>query len=141
MERLRPRSVRGGIAASALLAVAATTLGGCATSSQPTDAERAAAVNAWTLGPLVDDDGSYRSLSLDSPEMAELLEIQPWLTMGEPWYAGRVDRARQVTAGVKFTIVEKAFVAEKDRFDSNNGQVQDNFKSVITSKRLIEVVR
>lgn len=140
MERFRHLLVRPRGTAVALTTLAVVALGGCASSSpQSTNAERTAAMNAWTLGPLVDDEGNYRSLSLDSPPMAELIEIQPWLAVGEPWYAGRIDRSRQITAGVRRQVVERAFISTTDRVEGKDGQVKDDFKLRVSTERIIEL--
>ena len=114
-------------------------VGGCTTPSEPvSQAQADATMNAWTLGPLVDEHGHHRSLALDSPEMAELHEIQPWLTMGEPWYAGRVDRSRQITHGTKVRGVDRVLIATRDRIEGSDGEVNDDFRLQVRTQRTFE---
>ncbi|MEO1236403.1 MAG: hypothetical protein AAFX76_06395, partial [Planctomycetota bacterium] len=74
-----------------LLVVAAIILPGCA-------AQREARLTARESGPLVDDFGHHRSLSLDPPAMAELVGRQPQLLLSTPAYYDRLDRGVGVTA-------------------------------------------
>lgn len=137
MERIDVRSMGLWAAAAAILLLM---LMGCAADGENARAQRDAD-QRWQLGPLVDDNGHHRSLSLDSPAMNELHEFQPWLTSGPRWYDGRVDTARQVRAGTRSLVVDRAFTNQRDRVNSNNGRVRDSFRQTVDVERFIEVER
>ncbi|MEM9916030.1 MAG: hypothetical protein AAF911_13835 [Planctomycetota bacterium] len=116
---------------------------GCA----PSAAERQRAVEArdaevrFELGPLVDAEGARRSLALDSPAMAELLEFQPWLDERTAWYHDRHDRRPGVEAGTRRTIIAISETTVRDKFSSSNGRMQDNYNQSTTRDTVIEVTR
>lgn len=142
MERPRNRSWRGSLPGLALAGAGALFgLGGCASSSQSSEAERAAELNAWTLGPLVDAEGNHRSLAIDSRTMQELQHFQPWLTSGPSWYDSRLDRGPSVAAGTRRVSVSISETITRDRFSSSNGRVQDNYSQNVIREKFIEVVR
>ncbi|MEM6459736.1 MAG: hypothetical protein AAF710_10140 [Planctomycetota bacterium] len=95
----------------------------------------------FDAGPLLDARGHHRSLATDSPAMTELIEMQPWLAAGTPWYAGRNDRRPAVDAGVVFPVVVFSETDTSDRFSSSNGRVTDNFNVRISREKFIEVRR
>ncbi|MEM1108403.1 MAG: hypothetical protein AAGH99_06900 [Planctomycetota bacterium] len=112
---------------------------GCQSNSKVSQAEQARdAEMRFVLGPLVDADGTRRSLSLDSREMAELQELQPWLDDRTAWYHSRLDNRRGVDSGFLppvFTIIE---IKDRDKLNSSNGQVQDNFSRDVKREIFIE---
>lgn len=115
---------------------------GCQANSNASQAEQARdAEMRFVLGPLVDADGARRSLSVDSPEMAELQELQPWLDDRTAWYHSRLDNRRGVDSGFRqpvFTIIE---IKDRDKLNSSNGQVQDNFSRDVKREIFIESAR
>lgn len=139
MERPRYQSWHGLAVGLSLVVLA---LGGCASSdARQRDADRAAEINTWTLGPLVDAEGNHRSLAVDSQAMQELQHFQPWLTAGPAWYDSRLDRGPSVAAGTRRVSISVSETITRDRFSSSNGRVQDNYSQNVIREKFIQVVR
>jgi hypothetical protein len=73
--------------------------------------------------------------------MIELQTLQPWLTQREPWYASRNEVGPAVTAGIRSASVTRSLTTTRDRLDSFNGRVQDNYGQRTTTRRYLEVIR
>lgn len=95
----------------------------------------------FELGPLVDAEGTRRSLALDSPAMNDLYQYQPWLDQRTAWYQDRLDRRPGVNAGTRRTILSISETSVRDKFSSSNGKIQDNYNQSTTRDTVIEVIR
>lgn len=125
-------------------ALALAAIGTGCTSSQMKQQRAAEARDAevrFELGPLVDAEGTHRSLSLDSPAMRDLYQFQPWLNDRVSWYDDRLDRRASVAAGSRRTVVTFSETTVRDKFSSSNGKVQDNYSQSITRDKFFEVTR
>ncbi len=122
------------------LAILALWAVGC-TASADRSADRVHGLHTWQLGPLVDEAGHARSLTLDSPTQDQLVASQPWLSQGSSWYAGRLDEGPMVLAGLRSAIVSRSVTVTRDGFSSSRGRVFDNFRTRSTTTRAVETIR
>jgi len=131
------------LAPSGLALIAILFSAGCtpSASQQQAAADARAAEARYVLGPLVDEDGGRRSLALDSSAMRDLHAFQPWLEQQASWYDTRLDSRRGVSAGSRRVILSISETTVRDKVDSNNGRVRDEFEKDSTRRRVIEIIR
>lgn len=124
-----------------MLLVAAS-VSGCASpgSERQARAEREAD-QRFAMGPLVDGQGSHRSLSVDSRAMQDLQFYQPWLASGPNWYDTRNDDLRSVTSGTRRLSISVSQTITRDRLYSSHGRVYDNYSQNTIREKFIQVVR
>jgi len=138
MEHSHVRSMGLWLLAAAILTLM---LMGCAQGQRGQAAAHRDAEMAWQLGPLLDEHGSHRSLSFDSPLMAEFIAYRDQVTTGPAWYDGRLDRGPRVVSGTRRTTVLRSHTRTRDRLNVSDGDVRDTYSSNTSRQRTIEVVR
>ena len=113
---------------------------GC-TGTPQHSAQRDAELHRMTLGPLVDEDGRHRSLSLDAPTHHALVAFQPSLADASPWYGQRLDHGPSVSAGQRSAILLRSVTVTRDGLSSYRGRVYDNFRTRSVTSRAVEIVQ
>lgn len=128
--------------ATALLATALLILGSLGCSSGRC-ANVSQEPSAWHFGPATDADGNVRLLALNSPELREAQELQPWLTdaASQAWYFDRNDRPAFVTSGFQSATREVSSTFTRDRQGVSRGVVSDNYHQTTYRSTFTETVR
>ena len=98
-------------------------------------------VQRFHLGPLVDEAGYHRSLTLDAPAHHALVAFRPQLAEADPWYTDRLDRGPEVAAGQRSAIILRSISVTRDGFTSSRGRVYDNFRTRSITSRAVEIVQ